>query len=418
MKAPKTDATRSEFTAWQEPLLDLLDAFVRSKRIMLAIILSSLGVSCIYLLFAANTYTASAVAVLLARDKANFDARINTSTIDASDAGSRQGSNSPGSLMLPPQPSVYTTIITSSSVLLDIAKEFKDRLPELPKDDDPNKTVKKLRRMITASSTEEGLITVEVICRDAQTSSDIASTLFAHCEKVGKSIERNLLLNQIRHFDAAYTASQERLLALEATMAEYMSTFGLIDTNLQAREKLGQLRDLGLEKDRLETELQGLRISYAEGSTEIIDLKARIQSIREQIERTNRKVTGQIGIDEFGSINTTLKRLEQKVRFERDLLAALSTKAEIFRIRADEPIGNIAIIQPASKPSRPSGPAKKITLGLTFILSSFVALSFALIRQQWEKLREDPRLSARVDNVVEGLRPNFDRKILNKLKIK
>ena len=97
MPADPSDITK---VAWQEPLLDLLDAIFSHKWIFLGIMLLGILLGIVRLIRMPYQFESSAVAVLLTREKAVVDAAIDTSSVEASDNAA--GRSTAGNLMLPP----------------------------------------------------------------------------------------------------------------------------------------------------------------------------------------------------------------------------------------------------------------------------------------------------------------------------
>lgn len=412
-KQPTMDNTQqSPRIAWQEPLLDILEAVVVRKWIVVAIMIIGCVGGLIRLLMLPPVYEASAVAVLLPREKAILDASIDTSSIETSD--DRAGRSSTGNLMLPANPTLYTTIINSQAVLQEIALQFKDQLSgEISTRDRSEEVISQLRSMIRTSTTEEGIITIHVRSESAALSAGIANALFEQCEIASKSIESKLLIRQAGHLDKALEIAQDRLSKTEAQMSSFTTDMGLVNTDMQANNQLRGIRELTTELGALETDLDELRISYTEQSPEVVALKSRMNTIKRQIEKSQQTIVGTVDAADFGQTIIKHKGLEQKVRFERDMVSTLSTKSDIYRLRAEQPSGNLAIIRPASIPTRPAGPSKKRELGLAFGLSMILSLGYCIALQQWQSMRNDQNIAVRTDNILKQLAP---KSLINQLK--
>lgn len=392
--------------AWQEPLLDIVEAVISRKWTVIAIIMIGCLGGLIRLLTLPPVYEASAVAVLLPREKAILDASIDTSSIESSD--DRASRSNAGNLMLPPNPALYTTIIHSRAVLEEIGIHFKDQLSgAISNRDRSEEVLDQLRSMIRTSTTEEGIITIHVRSQSAELSAGIANALFEQCEIASKSIEHKLLIRQAGHLDKALKITQKRLHETETKLSKFTTEMGLINTDMQASNQLRSIRELTTELGTLEANLDELLISYTEQSPEVVALKSRIATINRQIEKSEQTVVGTIDAADFGRITIEYQSLEQKVRFERDMVATLSTKSDIYRLRAEQPIGNLAIIRSANIPTRPAGPSKKRELGLALGLSMIIAIGYCIAFQQWQAMRNDRHMAERTDKILKQLTPKF-----------
>lgn len=404
MKADSANQTNTP--AWQEPFLDILEAIVAHKRGFILILFVGMLLGTIHYIRLPQEYETSAVAVLLPREKSVVDASIDTSSIEATD--DRAGRGTAGNLMLPPTPSLYTTIIMSRAVLNEIANRYQEELAyDISENDRSEEVINELRSMIKVTTTEEGIIKIRVTTHDPELSANIANCMFDECEKVSRSIESKLLLSQADHLDKAYIHAQKRLEESESKLGTLSERFGLIDTELQASNQLRSLRELGSQRDKLQTELEALRLSHTPASPIIVDTQARIAAIDQQMRQSKDSVIGTVDTNHFGHFNIEYQRLKQAVRFERDLLATIGTKADIYRIRANQPIGNIAIIRSAAVPNRPSGPSKKTHLGLSLGISLIFGFVYCIIRQQLHSLEEKPELAERTNKILHEIHPSL-----------
>ena len=275
--------------------------------------------------------------------------------------------------MLPPDPNLYSTIIMSRAVLTEIAQTHATQLSgNISEGDRSEEVISALRSMIKVSTTEEGIIKISVTSYNPELSSRIANSMFEECERVSRSIEQKLLLSQAEHLDKAYLLAAQRLEKSEQKIGELAENYGLIDTDLQASNQLRALRELRAERDNLDTDLEELLISYTEESQEVIAVRARMAAIDRQINNSKQSVIGDVSTYGFGRFNIAYTRLQQEARFQRDMLATIATKADIYRIRAEQPIGNLAIIRQAAVPSRPSGPSKNSNWELAWGSRSFL----------------------------------------------
>ncbi len=392
--------------AWQEPLLDVIDAILAQKWMVLAIALMGAGLGVFRLSKMPSVYSASAVGILLPREKAILDATIDTSSMETSD--DRAGKSGAGSLMLPPNPTLYITMIYSPAVLTEIATKYNHRFDgEISSRDRSVEVLQRLRGMIKTTSTEDGMITITVSSETPKLSTDIANELFAQCEKASKAIERQLLIRQAGHLDKALKISTDRLRKTEQILGQFTSKVGLVNAELQASNQLRSIRDLGMQKDKIEGELEALRLSYTDITPEVQDLVKRIAIIESQKHSLQNNIIGDVSTKEFGTLSVAYKSLQQKIRFERDMVATLSTKSDIYRLRAEQPIGNIAIIRSANIPTRPSGPSTKLELGMSLGISLALAVGYALAVQQLTHLNKDPKLRARSESILKQIHPRL-----------
>ena len=387
---------------WPAPLLDGLCAIASRKWIVAAIAILGLVFGSVRLVNMPKIYKASAVAVLMPREKPNLDAAIDTNSIETSD--DRASRSQSGNLMLPPNPALYTTIMGSRATLTRIAEKFNERLGQhISSHDRSIEVYLQLKSMITMTSTEEGLITVSVASQDPSLSSDIANELFEECRRASQSIERQLILQQAGHLDKALESARIKLEESENRLKGFTSRNSVVDIELQAGNQLRSIRELEAKKAELKADLFEMQLNYSSRSPEITRLKARIASIEAQEKEASNRILGDIGSDNYGSLVVEHESLLQRIQFERDLVATLNTKADIYRIRAEQPTGNLAIIRAASPPKRHTGPSKKRELGIVLALSLVLGFGWAIAMDQWGRARSNEYVENRLQELKSQL---------------
>ena len=391
--------------------MDLLESITANKWGFLIIVVLGLSLGIIRLMQMPHIYEASAVAVLLTREKAVVDAAVDTSSVEASDHTAGRGTA--GNLMLPPDPNLYSTIIMSRAVLTEIAEQHEAELAgDISERDRSEEVISQLRSMIKVTTTEEGIITISVTSLKPELSASIANSMFAECKRVSRSIERELLLTQAEHLDKTYLMALRRLTDSEQKIGELSENHDLVDPQLQAMNQLKTLRELNNRRDELERDLEELLVSYTEGSEAVKNLRVRLEGVLRHIENCKQNIIGEVGTRTFGRFNIEYTRLKQQTRFQRDILDTIATKADIYRIRAEQPIGNIAIIREASTPTRPKGPSKKIELGMSAVITLILAAAYAIFRQQINYLTMNPELAARTNKILQQVHPRLKLKAI------
>jgi len=395
---PKLKPLDRSSIGWPAPLLDTACAIASRKWIALIIVSCGLAVGTFRLCTLPKQYKASAVAVLLPREKPNLDASIETSSLETSD--DRASRSASGNLMLPPDPVLYTTLINSQAVIEQIARKYRERLSEeIPSDARSGEIYQSIRSMIKVTSTEEGLITVTVTSTDPKLSADIANELFEECQKASKSIERQLLLQQARHLQEAAEHANLRMATFEQRLKDFTARHRVINVDMQASNRLRSLRELAVKRDELLGDLEEMRLYYAEAAPEISRVKARIAAIDRQRAEAGETIVGTVGSSGYGALIVEHESLEQRLRIERDLVATLSAKADIYRIRAEEPIGNLATLSPARVPVCHAGPSARKELGVALGFSLALAIGWTLAMDQWCQARRNGYIEGRLSDL-------------------
>jgi len=392
---------QTSMAEWVLPLLDVLEMLARKKFIILGFLALGCALALWRLANLEPFYRASTVAVLMSREKPNLDAAIDTSSLETSE--DRAGRSTAGNLMLPPDPTLYTTLIKSRAVLSKIADQFRERLQShISERDRSDEIVSGLSSMIEVSSTEEGLITVTVTAAQPDLAADMANALVAECMAASQNIERHLLLQQAGYLEEALASAQARLEEKEALVTRFSEEFGVINPDLQISNIYREIRDLRIQRDQLMRERQRLLVSYTEKAPEMRLVDEEIAETERQIQALQKQFLGSLQKERAGGAVIDFETLRQQLQYERDLVSTLAAREGIFRIRAEQPTGSLAVIRAATPPDRPAGPSKKTLVILSVGICLFVGLGLAIVTAQVERALQHPSIARKTDAIIEA----------------
>jgi len=399
--------TQSDTPAWQGPLLDL--AWVLARRRLLIVMAVGLGLclGVLKYLVTPDSFRATANAILLPRDKPTVDLVVTASSMETSDDSARRSDS--GSLMLPAEPELYIALMTSRGVLEGVAQQLAERLVDsgpVKEGDRSDEIVDRLRSMIRIEGTNEGMLSVTATAEDPVLAADIANLLVDAASSASKEIERQLLLQQAAYLAETVSSTRSRLLDTEAQLEAFHSLNDMVDPQLQASDQLRQLRELSAVQDRALRDLAARRVSYTDEDPAVRALLAELDQTSLRMGELKGQSGQMIGEGDYGRLAIQYRGLVEELRFRRDLLTTLSTQADVFRIRAEQPAGNIAVVRPAVPPSKRAGPSKKKTLGAAIAAALVLGLALSLVLEQITALRSHDTLADRFDEVLgELLRP-------------
>lgn len=387
---------------WQAPLLDGLCLAARYLKVLVVCLVLGIMGATLKILISPKLYRASAVAVLMPREKPVLDASITAGSIESGD--DRAQREATGGLMLPSQPELYLAILHSRPVLRELIDRFRARL-DFPADKQrSDEEVATLRRWIELETSEEGLLSITVTTREPQLAADLANALLAEGRRASAEIERQMLLQHAGQLEEALAEREAELSAAEEQLESFCERHRVVDLSTQATQHLVLLKEATGKRDRLRAERQALLNTFTERHSTVQDNALRLAEAEAAIRRIRAQVTGSTGQEGFGRVRVEHERLRNRRRMVQDMVATLSLKAQVFRLRAEQPAGCLAVIRDAVPVHRPAGPGKKktlaVALGLALVLG--VAISFAL--DQWRRAQLDPYLAARIAELRQLLR--------------
>jgi uncharacterized protein involved in exopolysaccharide biosynthesis len=383
--------------SWQAPLLDLLCVLARHRLILVLVPLLGVAIGVVQYLRKPAFYRASSVMILLPREQPTLDVSVLSGTVETTDDGAQRADS--GLLMLPPQTDLYVALLHSRPVLERLADRFHDRLmkfSEVKEDDRSDEIVMRLRGMLRTVGTDEGMLTLTVTADEPTLAAEIANALVEEVRQASQAIERQLLVQQVGHLERAVEATDTKLRADEAVLKDFCRQYKVIDPGLQSSDRLRQIRELTASRDEALSRLAERRIRFKDGDPGIRELEARVELKDQRIAELRNRFAGDLDEAEYGRLLIEYEGLRRRIRQRRDLLATLSIQADIFRIRADQPAGNIALLRAAVPIFTPAGPSKKKTFGVAIGGALFLALALALMLDQIRVIHKEPLLNAKL----------------------
>ncbi|MEM7245687.1 MAG: hypothetical protein AAF533_10105, partial [Acidobacteriota bacterium] len=111
--------------AWQEPLIDLVMAFVTRRSLLALCVVVCTALAVLKLSRTESFYRATADVVLLPREKPALDLQVSASSMDVGEDRAQRADS--GSLMLPANPDLYISLMTSRALLENLAEKLRLR---------------------------------------------------------------------------------------------------------------------------------------------------------------------------------------------------------------------------------------------------------------------------------------------------
>ena len=388
------DAEEEAPLGWQAPLLDGLCLAARYLKVLVACLLLGVLAGGAKILISPKTYRASAVAVLMPREKPILNASITAGSLEASD--DRAHREATGALMLPSQPELYLAILRSRPVLRELIDRFRPRM-RFPADKQrSDEEVSTLRRWIQLETSEEGLLSITVTTHDAALAADLANALLDEGRRASAEIERQMLLQHAGQLEEALAEREAELSAAEEQLEAFCERHRVVDLGTQATQHLVLLKEATGKRDKLRAERQALLNTFTERHSSVQDNALRLEEAEAAIRRIRAEVTGSTGQEGFGRVRVEHERLRSRRRMVQDMVATLSLKAQVFRLRAEQPAGCLAVIREAVAVHRNAGPGKKKTLAVSLGLALVLGIGLSFVLDQWRRAQLDPYLAERI----------------------
>lgn len=388
---------------WQAPALDFLALLARRRRSVAAALLVAFGCGMAGLLLTAPYYKASAVAALLAREKPNVDVAFRVGSVQTGMAGAQR--DSVAGLTLPRQTGVYLATIRSRAVMSALATRFESALEDAYGSEPFEERLSRLDKLIAVRADDDtSLLTIEVRATNPNLAAELANAVVDEMIAASRGIERELMTRQARFLDTTVIRMEVQRKQAERALQEFQQKYGIVDLEAQASDVLRIVRELQMQKLSLQRQLIERRESWTDDDPHVQALQAQIAKCDDDIVSARQNYFGGVDESRIGELQQRFVSLRDHTRFQRDMVATLRGQRDVFRLRAEQPTGSVAVLRSATAPIRPAGPRRKVWLLSTLGIGILLAIGSALLLDQRDVVRADPYLARRADEIRGAFR--------------
>ena len=383
---------------WRRDVLSLLLAIARRRTLVAFVMIAAVSLGALAAYRAEPFYSASATFVLLPREKPILDLTMQSASVETSEDAAKRSSSA--TLTLPPNPDLYATLIRSSGITEQVSQRLEN-------DASLNAGVSigpsAIRSGLTVSSTEEGVVRIAMQHHDPSVAALVVNEVIEECERASKEIERQLIVQQAGFLSKAIESAEDELANAMSSRNTLVDRIGVGDPTTTAARSAALLQTLEDTEARLAREMQRLLLHRTALDPEVAALNAELQQVRANARNVRTNFCGNLDESEFAAVECEWRAVEQYLTLRRDLLMSMRARHEVFRIRADQPAGNIAVIRRATPPTVPAGPSKRKLIAFSLLIGLLLSGGLCVVLDQLEKAHHVPELS----DLIGSLRETF-----------
>lgn len=373
---------------WRSDVLEAVHCVARRKFAVCATLAVALAAGVATHQASEPFYRASSTFVLLPREKPILDLTVQSTSVETAEDGAKRSASA--TLTLPPNPDLYTTLIRSGEVASGVAETLgaeghggRIRL-----------TAGDIRAGLEVASTEEGVIKVAMIHEDPAVAARVVNEVVQACMSASKSIERQLIIQQAGFLGSAIEQAERRLDGSRARLDEFTMSFGVAEPSQTASRSAALISSLNDAEARLEQDHTRLLVHRTPQDPQSQAIAAELAQIRSQRDAVRASYCGRLSEAEFARIESEWLSLKQDVTLRQDLLMSMRARHDLFKIRADQPAGNLAVIRQATPPATPAGPSIRKAIVVCGIGGFFAAIGICVLGDQLERISRDAHHSA------------------------
>lgn len=209
----------------------------------------------------------------------------------------------------------------------------------------------------------------------------IISLLLSEGEAHMNAMGQRLAEEQVRFIEKQVDILAVRLGDAREALLTYQNKYGLISPRASVESRSAIVASLEGELATLQARRQALSATRSENAADMIEMRAKIDALQNQIVNERAKMATQSG-DALNRITVEYETLELQAQFALDLYSAALTTLESTRVEAVRQLKQISVLQAPSLPEYSTEPnrAYNITVfTILAVLASVIAQLMALI---------------------------------------
>jgi capsular polysaccharide transport system permease protein len=264
-----------------------------------------------------------------------------------------------------------------------------DPLRRLSPDATDEEAYRLYRRMVQVSfDPTEGIIRMEVVATDPQTSERFARALVAFAEEQVDNLTQRLRENQMRDATDSYLRAEERMVQAQLNVLELQERFQVLSSEVEVSLLTQQIAALEGQLNQERLSLQDLLSNSRPNAARVQQSERRIAALEGQIGAFRSNLTNGRGADgtSLARIQRELVMAEADVATRQMLLAQSLQQLEAARIEANRQVRYLSLGVSPIAPDEPTYPRGFANTALAFLLFAGIylmaAMTGSILREQ------------------------------------
>jgi uncharacterized protein involved in exopolysaccharide biosynthesis len=251
------------------------------------------------------------------------------------------------------------------------------------------------------------VISIEVEDRDPNRAAAIANEYYAEFDKLNTAIITNNAAQRRQYFETELEKARDQLTEAETDLKQTQERTGLIDVSDQAKAIIGSVTNLRAQITATEIRLQALRTFATEQNPEVVRLEKELAGLKSELVKAQAGDNRQKGDIEVPTSKVPSAGLEyirkyRQVKYYETLLELIAKQYELARLEESNSVSAVQVMDRAVVPERKSSPKRLLIAITAFLLGAFMSVTFAFMRESYDRAASDQRMSSRLD-LLRGL---------------
>lgn len=260
--------------------------------------------------------------------------------------------------------------------------------------------IHRLEGLSEIQASKEGVISVAVEDRDPKRAAEIANAYIEELEKLTQNLAVTDAGKRRIFFEREAKVAQEQLEIAEQELKKTQEATGIIQLDNQSRVVLQAYEDLRAQLTGKELEIESMRSFATAENPDLVRLQHEREALRAQVAGLEKgqggSPIGDIALEKVPERALKYYDKLREVTYRNSLLQVLLKQYEIARIDEARDAALIQVLDPGVPPEKKSSPKRAVIVISATLLALMIAVVWALLRENWERAKEDPQYLARL----------------------
>jgi uncharacterized protein involved in exopolysaccharide biosynthesis len=381
--------------------LDVLIVLAKHKKLILGLPLAASVLAIVIALLLPKIYTAQTRIMPPQQRESSAVAALSALTGIAGGAGATVGQ----ALGLKNPNELYVGILKGNTIADRMIERFK--LKDRFQKETIVATRKALEGRTTITAGRDGLIAIEVDDEDPKRAADMANGYIEELDRMMQALAITEASQRRLFFEQQLTAAREQLIRAEVTLRRAIEEKGLVAVDAQSRAVVVTVERLRAEAAARQIQLDALHTFATDRNPDSVRLRQEITSIQSELAKLERGNSGSnkhAGGKSDSPAGLENIRLLRETKFLESMVELLTRQFEAAKIDEARDAAIIQVVDKAIPPDYKSKPKRALIVILAGLIVGFFALILAFVIEAWEKARQDPQSSQRLESLWQFLR--------------
>jgi capsule polysaccharide export protein KpsE/RkpR len=242
---------------------------------------------------------------------------------------------------------------------------------------------------------KSGILSITVEDTDRYRARDIANAYIGELDRLANSLSTSSARRERIFMEERLKSVKADLDANSHALSQFSSRNATFDPVKQGEATVEAATKLQGELINAESELSGLKATYSDDNVRVRAIRARVETLRGQLQKIGGKEANQKGADlttgelfpsvsQLPLLGYTYYDLYRQVTMDESIYETLTKQYEIAKVEEAKEIPLIKVLDAPDVAERKSGPHRSTIVIMGFLLSLFGGIAWILGSRLWE----------------------------------